>query len=124
MKTKTIFALLTTVLLSVASIQAAGLVEESDLLLGPGKACTTRKAYPRPAPPARPHVRDAAANQVLVKLFNAGGELVGQQTVTMAEFMAGDFARNCLPDGTTFIMFHGSVAYYQTGTNGAATPGA
>lgn len=124
MKTKMIFALLTTVLFSVASIQAAGLVVEVDLLLGPGKACTARKAAPRPAPKARPQVRSAAASQVLVKLFNAGGELVGQQTVTMAEFMAGDFTRNCLPDGTTFIMFHGSIAYYQMGTNGATAPGA
>ena len=124
MKTKTIFALLTTVLLSVASIQAAGLVENLNLLLGPGKACTARKAAPRPTAPARPQGRGAAASHVLVKLFNAGGELVGQQTVTMSEFMADDFTRNCLPDGTTFVMFHGSIAYYQTSTNGAAAPGA
>ncbi|CAA9275812.1 MAG: hypothetical protein AVDCRST_MAG56-3371 [uncultured Cytophagales bacterium] len=124
MKTKTIFALLTTVLLSVASIQAAGLVEESHPLFGPAKACTAQKAAPRPTPPARPQGQRAAANHVLVKLFNAGGELVGQQTVTMSEFMSDDFTRTCLPEGTTFVMFHGSIAYYQTGTGGAAAPGA
>jgi hypothetical protein len=123
MKTKTIFALLTTVLLSVASIQAAGLVEGYHLLLGPGKACTAQKAAPRPTPPAQPQGK-RASKQVLVKLFNAGGELVGQQTVTMSEFMSNDFTRNCLPDGTTFVMFHGSIAYYQTSTDGAAAPGA
>jgi hypothetical protein len=124
MKTKTIFALLTTLLLSIASIQAAGLIDESDLLFGPGKECAPRKAARRPVGKRTPEVPVAASQEVLVKLFNAGGELVGQQSVTMQEFMAGDFTRNCLPAGTTFVMFHGQIAYYQTNTDGAATPGA
>ena len=124
MKTKTIFTLLTTLLLSIASIQAAGLVDESDLLFGPGKECAPRKATQRPAVKRTPEVPVAVANEVVVKLFNADGELVGQQSVTMQAFMAGDFTRNCLPAGTTFVMFHGQIAYYQTNTDGAATPGA
>jgi hypothetical protein len=124
MKTKSIFALLTALLLSAFSIQAAGLIDESNLLLGPAKKCTPRKAAGRPAAKATPEVKVAAPDEVLVKLFNADGEMVGQQTVTMEEFMAGDFTRNCLPAGTTFVMFHGQIAYYQTGTDGAATPGA
>jgi hypothetical protein len=123
MKTKTIFALLTTLLLSVASIQAAGLIDESDLLFGPRKACTPRKAAGRPVAKRTPEAPVATTGEVLVKLYNAGGELVGQQRVTMQEFMAGDFTRNCLPAGTTFVMFHGQIAYYQTHTDGAATPG-
>jgi hypothetical protein len=124
MKTKTIFALLTTLLLSIASIQAAGLVDESELLFSPGKECALRKAAQRPPVKRTSEVPVAAANEVLVKLFNADGELVGQQSVTMQEFMAGDFTRNCLPAGTTFVMFHGQIAYYQTNTDGAATSGA
>ena len=124
MKTKSIFTLLTALLLSALSIQAAGLIDKSNLLLGPAKKCAARKAAGRPAAKAAPAVKVAAAGEVLVKLFNADGEMVGQQTVTMEEFMAGDFTRNCLPAGTTFVMFHGQIAYYQTGIDGAATPGA
>ena len=124
MKTKSIFALLTALLLSAFSIQAAGLVDESHLLLNPVKECAPRKAAPRPAVKHTPEAPIAAANEVLVKLFNADGELVGQQSVTMQEFMADDFTRNCLPAGTTFVMFHGQTAYYQATADGAATPGA
>lgn len=123
MKTKSIFALLTTLLLSIFSIQAAGLVDESKLLFSPGKECAPRKAAPQPGVKHTPEAPAAAANEVLVKLFNADGELVGQQSVTMQEFMSDDFTRNCLPAGTTFVMFHGRIAYYQADTDGAATPG-
>jgi hypothetical protein len=123
MKTKKIFALLTTLLLSVFSIQAAGLVDDSDLLFGPAKGCTSRKAVRPPIGKDKP-APVKAAGEVLVKLFNADGELVGLQSVTMAEFISGDFTRNCLPAGTTFVMFHDHIAYYQTNTDGAATPGA
>ena len=123
METKKILALLTALLLSVVSIQAAGLVEESDLLFGPGKDCTPRKVAGWPAGKGKSELSVATANEVLVKLFNADGELVFLQSVTMAEFMAGNFTRNCLPDGTTFVMFHDKIAYYQTHTDGAETPG-
>ena len=124
MKTKKIFALLTTLLLSVFSIQAAGLVDESDLLFGPAKDCAPRKAARQPIGKSKPEVPAAAAGEVLVKLFNADGELVCLQSVPMAEFISGDFTRNCLPAGTTFVMFHDHIAYYQTHADGAATPGA
>ncbi len=124
MKTKMIFALLTALLLSVFSIQAAGLVDESSLLLGPAKAYGLPKAAQPPIEKDKPEATTTAANEVLVKLFNADGELVGVQSATMEEFMAGDFTRNCLPAGTTFVMFHGQIAYYQTHADGAATPGA
>jgi hypothetical protein len=124
MKTKKIFALLTTLLLSVFSIQAAGLVDESGLLFGPAKDCAPRKATRQPIGKDKPEAPVTAAGEVLVKLFNADGELVCLQSVTMAEFISGDFTRNCLPTGTTFVMFHDHIAYYQTSTDGAATPGA
>jgi hypothetical protein len=123
MKAKTIFTLLTALLLSVVSIQAGGLIE-SNLLLSPDKACAPRKVAGRPAGQDKPEVPVTAANEVVVKLFNADGQLVGQQSVTMKEFMDGEFTRSCLPAGTTFVMFHGQIAYYQTSTDGAATPGA
>ncbi|MBD0257688.1 MAG: hypothetical protein ICV83_18400 [Cytophagales bacterium] len=123
MKTKKIFALLMTLLLSVFSIQAAGLVDGSDLLFGPAKGCAPRKAARQPIA-QKTGKPEKAAGEVLVKLFNADGELVCLQSVTMAEFVSGDFARNCLPAGTTFVMFHDHIAYYQTNTDGAATPGA
>jgi hypothetical protein len=126
MKTKKIFALLTTLLLSVFSIQAAGLVGESDLVFGPAKGCAPRKAARQPiaTEKGKPAEPVKAAGEVLVKLFNADGELVCLQSVTMAEFISGDFTRKCLPAGTTFVMFHDHIAYYQTDTDGAATPGA
>ncbi len=129
MKTKKIFALLTTLLLSVFSIQAAGLVDESDLLFGSAKdcaprECASRKAARQPVAKNKPEAPAKAAGEVLVKLFNADGELVCLQSVTMAEFISGDFTRNCLPAGTTFVMFHDHIAYYQTHADGDATPGA
>ncbi|HEX8531723.1 MAG TPA: hypothetical protein VF646_16940 [Cytophagales bacterium] len=126
MNPKKIFALLTTLLLSVFSIQAAGLVNEADLLFGPAKGCASRKAFRQPVATQKdkPAGPVKAAGEVLVKLFNADGELVCLQSVTMAEFISGDFTRNCLPAGTTFVMFHDHIAYYQTHTDGAATPGA
>ena len=123
MKTKKILALLIALLLSVVSIQAAGLVDESDLLFGRGKNCSLRKVTGQPTEKGKSEVR-VAANEVLVKLFNADGELVVLQSVTMAEFLAGDFTLNCLPVGTTFVMFHNQVAYYQTHPDNATTPGA
>jgi hypothetical protein len=124
MKTKKIFALLTTLLLSVFSIQAAGLVDESGLLFGLAKDCALRKATRQPIGKDKLEAPVTATGEVLVKLFSADGELVGLQSVTMAEFISGDFTRNCLPAGTTFVMFHDHIAYYQTSTDGAATPGA
>jgi hypothetical protein len=124
MKTKSIFALLTALLLSAFSIQAAGLIDESNLLLGPAKKCTPRKAAGRPAAKATPEVKVAAAGEVLVKLFNADGELVCLQSVTMAEFMSGRLYPELPAGGHHLRDVPRPHCVLPNHTDGAATPGA
>ncbi len=121
MKTKFIFALFASLLLSVASINAAGLLNENDLLAYP------QKDTPKRVTPVNNQQRQsptAPTDVVLVKLFGDRGELLSLQCVSMQEFLSGDFTRECLPEGTTFVMYHNHTAYYQTGTVSSANSGA
>jgi hypothetical protein len=117
MKTKNISALIVTMLLSVASINAAGLLNENDLLLAPGKNTPTKPACTSRTVPSNAHTTapNPAEGEpvVTVKLYGVSGELLSLQQVTMQEFMVSTFPEECLPDGSTFVMYHGNTAYYQ-----------
>ncbi len=62
----------------------------------------------------------APAGVVQVKLFGSRGELLSSQEVSLKEFMSDHFTRECLPEGTTFVMYHEHTAYYQTGASAGA----
>ena len=124
MKTKAISALLVTLMFSIASIKAAGLLNENDLLISSGAnahkkgSCAVR---PVPATPKAKSTNSAkATDEVTVKLFNARGELLGLQQVPMQEFLASTFPEKCLPSGSTFVMYHGHTDYYQLPGNAVA----
>jgi hypothetical protein len=114
MKTKFIFALFASLLLSMASINATGLLNENDLLAFPQKDASNR-VVPTSAQQCQSPV--VPSDVVVVKLFGARGELIALQRITMKEFLSGDFTRECLLEGTTFVMYHDHTAYYQTGTS-------
>lgn len=119
MKTKFICALFASLLLSIATINAAGLLNENDLLVSPQKEepkrviCTSGQQRQLPA----------VAAHVVVKLFGARGELLSLQRVPMKEFLSGDFTRECLPEGTNFVMYHDNTAYYQTAAGSSSSAG-
>jgi len=121
MKTKPIFACFVALFFSVVSLNAAGLLSESDLLIFPDKVEKRPAVCPVVATAAQMQLHKPTKqtqNEVLVQLFDATGELVTAKKVSMAEFMDSHFTRKHLPEGSTFVMYHQHTAYYQTNSKG------
>lgn len=51
-------------------------------------------------------------NNIALKVFDVKGNLLMKEQVRMEEFLSSNFSAALLPEGSTFVMFHGNTAYY------------
>jgi len=51
-------------------------------------------------------------NNIALKVFDVKGNLLMKQQIRMEDFFSTDYSIALLPQGSTFVMFHGNTAYY------------
>jgi hypothetical protein len=51
-------------------------------------------------------------NNIAVKVFDIKGNLLLKQQIRMEDFLSSELSADLLPQGSTFVMFHGNTAYY------------
>jgi hypothetical protein len=54
----------------------------------------------------------ASLKDIYLKLFDKKGNLLLIENIKVEEFLSRNYPSENLPEGSTFVMFHGNTAYY------------
>jgi hypothetical protein len=54
----------------------------------------------------------ASLKEIYLKLFDKKGNLLLIENIKVEEFLSKKYPSEILPEGSTFVMFHGNTAYY------------
>ncbi|QHT66287.1 hypothetical protein GXP67_06250 [Rhodocytophaga rosea] len=58
------------------------------------------------------HQAATSLNNIAVKVFDIKGNLLLKEQMRMEDFLSSELSADLLPQGSTFVMFHGNTAYY------------